>query len=31
LRKAERIIEIPKKGAMLLGKPLSLMPENENS
>jgi transposase len=31
LRKAEIIIEIQKKVAMLLGKPLSLMPENENS
>src|SRR3954454_9761274 len=31
LRKAEIIIDVPKKVAMLLGKPLSLMPENENS
>src|SRR3954452_10932964 len=31
LRKAELIIEIPKKVAMLLGRPLSLLPENENS
>jgi transposase len=31
LRKAEIIIEIQKKVAMLLGKPLSLMPESENS
>ena len=31
LRKAELIIEIQKKVAMLLSKPLSLIPENENS
>jgi len=31
LRKAETIIEIQKKVAMLLGKPLSLISENENS
>src|SRR5437764_15435019 len=31
LRKAEIIIEIQKKVAMLLGKPLSLIPERENS
>jgi len=31
LRKAEIIIEVQKKVAMLLGKPLSQMPGNENS
>jgi transposase len=31
LRKAEIIIEIQKKVAMLLGKPLALIPERENS
>ena len=31
LRKAEIIIEVQKKVAMLLGKPLSPMPGNENS
>jgi transposase len=31
LRQAEIIIEIPKKVAMLLGKPRSLIPESENS
>jgi len=31
LRKAELVIEIQKKVAMLLGQPLALLPEDENS